>query len=169
MVATPASSDAEASGEAEHRRSTLNALGPLLRRRLETALAAAEAAGGGRPLVALDAGCGGRTVFRGVRHRIGRLIGVDVHPPSEPVRDLDEYVVADLCAGPLPIPDGCVDVAASIFTLEHFADPVAALRTIAATLAPTAASSWRRSTVGIPSSRHTSSYRQRSAVGRSAS
>lgn len=110
-------------------------LGTLLRRRLEAALAAAEASAR-RPLVALDAGCGQRTVFRGVRSRIGHLIGVDIHRPAAPDPDVDEFVVADLCAGPLPVAEGSVDVAASVFTLEHFADPPAALRTIARTLAP---------------------------------
>ncbi|HWP62000.1 MAG TPA: class I SAM-dependent methyltransferase [Candidatus Binatia bacterium] len=111
-------------------------LGALLRDRLEAALAAAEAAAGDRPIVALDAGCGERTSLRSVRHRIGRLIGVDLHPPSGPGPDVDEFLVADLCTDPLPLAEGSVDLAVSTFTLEHFADPGAALRTIARCLAP---------------------------------
>lgn len=111
-------------------------LGPLLRRRIDAALTAAETAVAGRPLVVLDAGCGERTAFRAVRARIARIIGVDVHRPTGPNLDVDEFLAADLCAGPLPIPEGTVDVAASVFTLEHFADPGAALRTIARCLAP---------------------------------
>jgi SAM-dependent methyltransferase len=125
-----------ADGQRGDRPPAKRSLGPLLRERLETALDRVEAAAAGRPLVALDAGCGERTAFRAVRARIGRLIGVDVHPPGEQGPDVDEFLVADLCAGPLPIPDGSVDVAASIFTVEHFADPGTALRTIARALAP---------------------------------
>lgn len=112
------------------------ALGALLRRRIEASLAAAEAAAGDRPIVALDAGCGERTTLRSVRHRIGRIVGVDVHPPSSPGPDVDEFLVADLCTDRLPLPEGSVDLAVSTFTVEHLRDPQAAFRTIARSLRP---------------------------------
>lgn len=136
MVALPGSTSDGALAEGRAQQRTPPALGTLLRRHLEAALAAAEPRAHGRPLVALDAGCGQRTVFRGVRSRIGYLIGVDIHQPAAPDPDVDEFVVADLCSGPLPIADESVDVAASVFTVEHFANPQAALRAIARTLAP---------------------------------
>lgn len=111
-------------------------LGAILRRRIEEALTAAETLAAGRPVVALDAGCGERTAFRSVRGRIGRLVGVDVHPPSGSGLDVDAFVLADLCAGPPPVPEASVDLAASIFTLEHFPDPGAALRNLGRCLVP---------------------------------
>lgn len=137
MVTAPRTDPAESEGgPAAGAPQAGSSLGLLLRRQIDAALTAAEAAVAGRPLVVLDAGCGERTVFRAVRGRIARIIGVDVHRPTGPNLDVDEFLVADLCAGPLPIPEGTIDVAASVFTLEHFADPGAALRAIGRCLAP---------------------------------
>lgn len=111
-------------------------LGALLRRRIEEALTAAEALAAGRPIIALDAGCGERTAFRSVRDRIGRLVGLDVHPPSGSGLDVDTFVLADLCAGPPPVAEASVDLAASVFTVEHFPDPGAALRNLGRCLVP---------------------------------
>ena len=85
---------------------------------------------------ALDAGCGRLSLLRPLRPRLARFVGVDIHAPARPLHWLDEFAVADLCADTDAFPAGTFDVALSNFTVEHFADPVAAFRTIGGWLKP---------------------------------
>lgn len=103
--------------------------GELVRRFLDEALPAAGAR-------ALDAGCGRVSGFVPFRPRIGELVGVDIHAPARPLPWLDRFVIADLCRDTEAFPAGAFDVALSSFTVEHFADPPAALRTIGGWLRP---------------------------------
>ena len=68
----------------------------LVRSTLEHALDEAEARAPGA-VAALDAGCGRVSHLEPFRGRIGRLVGVDVHPLAAPLPHLDEFVIADLC------------------------------------------------------------------------
>ena len=86
--------------------------------------------------VALDAGCGRASLLRPFRRRLSRLVGVDLHAPAGPMRWLDEFAVADLCRDVGAFPPATFDVALSNFTVEHFADPDAAVRVMAAWLKP---------------------------------
>jgi SAM-dependent methyltransferase len=110
----------------------------LVRAALDDAIAAAETRsnGSGRPVMALDAGCGRISLLRPFRPRIGQLIGVDVHAPSEPLPHLDEFVLADLCGPPDAFATGTFDVVLSSFTIEHLADPEAAFANLRTWLAP---------------------------------
>ena len=85
---------------------------------------------------ALDAGCGRLSQLRPLRPRLSRFVGVDIHAPSKPLTWLDEFAVADLCTDVDAFPPATFDVTLSNFTVEHFADPVAAFRTIGAWLKP---------------------------------
>jgi len=85
---------------------------------------------------ALDAGCGRLSQLRPFRKRISRFVGVDIHQPARPLEWLDEFHVADLCADADAFPEGTFDLALSSFTVEHFADPVAAFRIIHGWLRP---------------------------------
>lgn len=85
---------------------------------------------------ALDAGCGRLSLLRPLRPRLDRFVGVDIHAPAKPLKWLDEFAVADLCTDVDAFPPGTFDVTLSNFTVEHFADPVAAFRTIGAWLKP---------------------------------
>ena len=79
-----------------------------------------------------------------LRGRIGRrlglvptrFIGVDIHAPAAPLTWLDDFVVADLCRDTDAFGEATFDVALSNFTVEHFAEPVAAFRTIGRWLKP---------------------------------
>jgi len=86
--------------------------------------------------VVLDAGCGRVSALTAFRARIARLVGVDIHTPEPPLSWLDEFHVADLCTVPDAFPPASFDVALSSFTLEHFADPDAAMRHIHGWLRP---------------------------------
>jgi SAM-dependent methyltransferase len=85
---------------------------------------------------ALDAGCGRISQLRPFRNRIGRFVGVDIHQPAQPLEWLDEFHVADLCADQGAFDENTFDLALSSFTVEHFADPVAAFRVIHGWLRP---------------------------------
>ncbi len=85
---------------------------------------------------ALDAGCGRLSHLKQFRSRLDRFSGVDVHQPATPLRWLDEFRVADLCTDAHAFEPGSFDVTLSNFTVEHFADPVAAFRMILAWLRP---------------------------------
>lgn len=95
--------------------------------------AAVPAAGGA---AALDAGCGRLSLLRPLRPRLARFVGVDIHAPATPLAWLDEFAVADLCTDRDAFPPATFDVALSNFTVEHFADPVAAFRSIGGWLKP---------------------------------
>jgi SAM-dependent methyltransferase len=85
---------------------------------------------------ALDAGCGRLSQLVPFRPRITRFVGVDIHVPAAPLPWLDEFAIADLCHDEAAFPEGTFDLALSSFTVEHFADPPAAFRTIGRWLRP---------------------------------
>lgn len=106
---------------------------------LDEAIAAAEARAGATPdrdVAALDAGCGRVSQLRAFRGRVDRLVGADIHAPTTPLPHLDAFAVADLCRDGDAFAPGSFDVILSSFTLEHFADPPAALANLRAWLRP---------------------------------
>jgi len=85
----------------------------------------------------LDAGCGRSSAMTPYRARIGRFMGVDIHPPvSGAPPQLDAFVTADLCSQPGAFPPATFDIVLSKFTVEHFADPEAAFASIRGWLRP---------------------------------
>ena len=110
----------------------------LVRDALDAAVGDAEARvdGRGRPVTALDAGCGRVSQLRAFRPRIGRLVGADIHRPATPLPHLDEFAVVDLCGPSDAFEPGSFDVVLSSFTLEHFAAPGQALANLRSWLAP---------------------------------
>jgi SAM-dependent methyltransferase len=110
-------------------------VGSLVHEALDAAIAAAEERGQG-PVAALDAGCGRVSALRAFRPRIGRLVGADIHQPWAPLPHLDEFAIVDLCGEPDGFPGESFDVVLSSFTLEHFADPPAALANLRRWLRP---------------------------------
>ncbi len=102
---------------------------------LDAAIGAAEMRSPGSVTV-LDAGCGRVSALRGFRGRIARLVGADIHAPAAPLPHLDAFEIVDLCGTADGFPDGSFDVVLSSFTLEHFADPPAALRNLHRWLRP---------------------------------
>jgi SAM-dependent methyltransferase len=110
----------------------------LVRAALDDAITGAEARldGSGRPVTALDAGCGRVSQLSAFRRRIGRLVGADIHAPDAPLPHLDEFAVVDLCGPGDAFAPGTFDVILSSFTLEHFVEPGAALANLRSWLAP---------------------------------
>jgi SAM-dependent methyltransferase len=110
----------------------------LVRSALSSAIADAEARrdGSGRPVTALDAGCGRVSQLRAFRPRIGRLVGADIHRPDQPLPHLDEFAVVDVCGPADAFEPGTFDLILSSFTLEHFATPRAAVANLRSWLAP---------------------------------
>ena len=104
-------------------------VGVLVHSALDAALAAAEERSPGR-VAALDAGCGRVSALRSFRPRIARLVGADIHEPATPLPHLDAFAIVDVCVDSDGFADGSFDVVLSSFTLEHFADPLAALTNI---------------------------------------
>jgi SAM-dependent methyltransferase len=111
-------------------------LAPLVAAALDDAIAAAEERGDG-PVTALDAGCGRVSALKAFRPRIGRLVGADIHPPADgSLPHLDAFATVDLCGDGGAFPDASFDVVLSSFTVEHFADPAAAMRNMRRWLRP---------------------------------
>ncbi len=110
----------------------------IVRSALDAALTDAETrvGGSGRPITALDAGCGRVSQLRPFRSRIGRMVGADLHEPGDPLPHLDAFVVVDVCGDPDAFAPGTFDLILSSFTLEHFARPTAALANLRQWLAP---------------------------------
>lgn len=126
------SSAGAAAGSARPARS---AVSRLVRDALDSAISSAEARSPGA-VSALDAGCGRVSALEQFRGRIARLVGADIHPLAAPLPHLDEFVIADLCGSPSSFAPGSFDVVLSSFTIEHFADPSAALANLARWLRP---------------------------------
>ena len=86
--------------------------------------------------IVLDAGCGhGNFVIDELRPRMGRAVGVDVHPSvtSKNVC-LDEIVFGRL--EQLPFLDGTFDAVISLWVLEHITDPQKVFLEMARVLKP---------------------------------
>jgi SAM-dependent methyltransferase len=99
---------------------------------------AAERTARGAPAVAvLDAGCGRASALARYRARIGRFVGIDIHEPAPGALPyLDEFATVDLCTSSEAFPAATFDVVLSSFTVEHFADPVAAFGNLRRWLRP---------------------------------
>ena len=110
-------------------------VGVVVHRVLDDEIAAAERRSGGA-VAALDAGCGRVSALRTFRPRIGRLVGADVHAPSTPLPHLDDFAIVDVCREPDGFAPASFDLVLSSFTLEHFADPPAALANIRSWIRP---------------------------------
>ena len=107
----------------------------LVRAALDDAFTRAERRGGA--VAVLDAGCGRISALKPYRPRIARFVGADIHPPAPGALPyLDEFVTADLCGDVAAFPAASFDVVLSSFTVEHFADPVAAFRNLRQWLRP---------------------------------
>ncbi len=110
----------------------------LVRGALSAAIADAEAGAAttdGR-VAALDAGCGHTSQLLPFRARIGRLVGADIHAPTVPMSEFDEFAEVDLCREGGAFAPATFDVILSSFTLEHFADPTTALANMRSWLVP---------------------------------
>jgi SAM-dependent methyltransferase len=110
-------------------------VGSLVHEALDRAIATAEARSPGEVTV-LDAGCGRVSALGAFRPRIARLVGADIHQPSASLPHLDEFATVDLCDDGAAFSDGTFDLVLSSFTLEHFADPPAALANLRRWLRP---------------------------------
>jgi SAM-dependent methyltransferase len=110
-------------------------VGSLVHQALDRSIGAAETRSPGDVTV-LDAGCGRVSALRAFRPRIARLVGADIHEPVASLPHLDEFVIADLCGPAAAFADGSFDVVLSSFTLEHFADPAAAMANLRRWLRP---------------------------------
>ncbi len=110
----------------------------LVKAALDEAVGDAEARtdGSGRPVTALDAGCGRVSQLRAFKPRIGRLVGADIHQPKTPLPHLDAFAEVDLCGAVDAFEPGTFDLILSSFTLEHFAAPGRALTNLRSWLAP---------------------------------
>lgn len=109
--------------------------GALVRSAIEAALAVAESTD--RDIAVLDAGCGRVSALVPFRGRIARFVGADVHPPAPgSLPHLDAFVAADLCTDASAFEPASFDLELSSFTVEHFADPPAAIANLRRWLRP---------------------------------
>ena len=84
--------------------------------------------------VVLDLGAGvGRNDYN-LKRRVKRIVGVDLSPRVLDNPLLDEGIVGDLTA--LPLDDASVDLAFSIYVLEHIEEPEQFLSEVARVLRP---------------------------------
>jgi SAM-dependent methyltransferase len=112
-----------------------SAVASTVRAALDEAITSAEARSPGA-VAALDAGCGRVSALAPFRPRIARLVGADIHPLGAPLPHLDEFAVVDLCGSANSFPEASFDIVLSSFTIEHFADPSAALANLRRWLRP---------------------------------
>lgn len=110
-------------------------VGSLVHEALARAVDAAEERSPGA-VVALDAGCGRVSALRTLRPRIARLVGADIHEPASPLPHLDAFAIVDLCREADGFEPASFDLVLSSFTLEHFAEPPAALANLRRWLRP---------------------------------
>ncbi|HEU4557638.1 MAG TPA: methyltransferase domain-containing protein [Longimicrobium sp.] len=100
--------------------------------RMVAAAVAARHTGGG---TLVDVGCGTGNLWRFVRDRFDRYLGVDAvrydgFPPD------GEFAAADLDGGEIPLPAGSADVVAAVETIEHLENPRAFMRELARAARP---------------------------------
>lgn len=116
-----------------------------------------------RPSV-LEPGCGRTTRLAGYRHRIRRLVGVDLDVQAgNENRALDEFVPGD-AAGPLPFEEGSFDIVYANFVVEHLARPAKAFREWRRLLAPGGSLVITTSNIANPAVRAAKLLPQRSRV-----
>jgi SAM-dependent methyltransferase len=106
----------------------------LVRAALDEAITRAEATG--RPVTALDAGCGRKSDLRSFQPRLAHVTGADIHPPAKALPYLDTFVRADVCTDGGAFAPGSFDIVLSSFAMEHLADPGAAMRNLHRWLTP---------------------------------
>jgi 2-polyprenyl-3-methyl-5-hydroxy-6-metoxy-1,4-benzoquinol methylase len=80
--------------------------------------------------VLADIGCGTGDLARAVHGRFTRIAGVDAVRYDGLPSDV-MFLRADLDAGPLPLEDAAVDVAAAVEVIEHLENPRALVRELA--------------------------------------
>lgn len=109
--------------------------GGLVRAALDGAFARAECVP--HQVAVLDAGCGRVSALRRYRPRIARFVGADIHAPAPgALPHLDAFATVDLCTDAGAFAPDSFDVVLSSFTLEHFAEPAAALANMRGWLRP---------------------------------
>jgi SAM-dependent methyltransferase len=64
------------------------------------------------------------------------LVGADVHAPDRPLPYLDDFATVDVCRDAHAFDDAAFDLILSNFTMEHLADPGAALANLHRWLRP---------------------------------
>jgi SAM-dependent methyltransferase len=77
----------------------------------------------------LDIGCGTGNLWRYLRHRFDRYIGVDAARYEGFPADA-QLISADFDSHGVPVPDNTADVVAAVETLEHLENPRAFLRAL---------------------------------------
>ena len=114
------------SGVEERARQSLGTSGDAIYRMVARAVAARHGSGG----TLVDVGCGAGQLWRYLRGRFDRYVGLDVVRyegfPSD-----GEFHALDLDRGDAPLPDGTADVAAGVETIEHLENPRAFVRMLA--------------------------------------
>ncbi len=85
--------------------------------------------------VLVDVGCGTGALWRRLRGRFARGIGVDAVRYDGIEADL-EFVAHDLDEPTIPLADGCADVVTAVETIEHLENPWAFGRELARLAAP---------------------------------
>jgi SAM-dependent methyltransferase len=84
---------------------------------LQSQIAAAMSASGGRLGTVLDVGCGAKPYLPWVRGRCERYVGID----ASPVADVEAFTER------LPVRDNCADLVLCTQVLEHVDDPAASI------------------------------------------
>lgn len=95
----------------------------------ETVAAALARRGAGGGLL-VDVGCGGGRLWRYLRGRYTRCVGVDLIRYEE-LPDEVEFKLAELNGERVPLPDSCADAVVAVETIEHLENPRAFVRELA--------------------------------------
>lgn len=83
----------------------------------------------------VDVGCGGGRLWRYLRGRYGRCVGVDLIR-YEGLPGEVEFRRAELNREPAPLPDACADAVVAVETIEHLENPRAFVRELARLVRP---------------------------------
>jgi 2-polyprenyl-3-methyl-5-hydroxy-6-metoxy-1,4-benzoquinol methylase len=95
----------------------------------ETVAAALARRGAGSGLL-VDVGCGGGRLWRYLRGRYARCVGVDLIRYEELPAEV-EFKLAELNGETVPLPDACADAVVAVETIEHLENPRAFVRELA--------------------------------------